>query len=93
MGRQRALSRLGDLYDAIRGHWRIETMHYQRDVVLAEEACRSKVSGIQQTMNSIRTLALRQLYSLKPKNMAAQLDEFADNVQFFFEFLKLNRVL
>lgn len=80
-------------YDAIRGHWSIETMHYRRDVVFAEDACRSKISGLQRIMSSIRTLALSLLHSLKPKNMAAQLDEFADNFQYLFEFLKLKRVL
>lgn len=81
------------IYDAIRGHWGIETMHYRRDVVFAEDACRSRISGLQRIMSSIRTLALNLLHSLKPKNMAAQLDEFADNFQYLFEFLKLKRVL
>ena len=27
-----------ELFDAIRQHWRIEVMHYQRDVTLSEDA-------------------------------------------------------
>lgn len=80
-------------YDAIRGHWGIETMHHRRDVVLAEDDCRSKFSILQRTMSSLRTLALSLLQALKPKNMAAQLNDFADNVQELIEFLRLKRVL
>lgn len=81
------------LYDAIRGHWRIETMHARRDVVLAEDECRSKFSGLQRTLSSLRTLTLSLLHSLRPKNMAAQLDDFADSVQELMEFLRLKQVL
>lgn len=30
-----------DLCGAIRGHWRVETMHYRRDVILSENALRT----------------------------------------------------
>jgi len=81
------------LYDAIRGHWRIETMHHRRDVVLAEDDCRSRFSGLQRTLSSLRTLTLSLLHSLNPTNMAAQLDDFADHVQGLIDFLRLKRVL
>lgn len=86
-------SQAAELYDAIRHHWRIETMHARRDMVLAEDDCRSKFSILQRTMASLRTLALSLLQSLKPKNMAAQLNEFADHVQRLIDFLKLEQVL
>lgn len=81
------------LYDAIRRHWRIETMHYRRDVVLAEDGLRSQQVGVQQALSGLRTLVLNLLGQSRVKNMAAQLDEFADNIQFLFDFLKLKRVL
>lgn len=81
------------LYDAVRGHWQIETMHYQRDVVFAEDDYRSKFMTTHRVISSLRTLAMSLLYSMKPKNMAAQLNDFADNVQQLLDFLRLKRVL
>jgi predicted transposase YbfD/YdcC len=81
------------LYEAIRGHWRIETMHHRRDVVLAEDESRSKFSILQRTLATLRTLTLSLLQSLNPKNMAAQLNDFADHVQDLISFLRLKRVL
>ncbi len=86
-------SEADQLYDALRGHWRIETMHHRRDVVLAEDACRSRFSGLHRTLSSLRTLTLSLLHSLKPKNMAAQLDDFADSVQDLIAFLRLMLIL
>ena len=80
-------------YDAIRGHWGIETMHHRRDVVLAEDDLQSKFSPLQRTLSVLRTLTLSLLHSLKPKNMAAQLNDFADHVQELIDFLRLKRVL
>lgn len=88
-----AVSQAEALYVAIRGHWQIETMHYRRDMVLAEDAHRSKFMIIQRVMSGLRTLTLSLLQSLKPKNMAAQLQDFADNVQSLLDFLRLKRVL
>jgi predicted transposase YbfD/YdcC len=81
------------LYVAIRGHWQIETMHYCRDMVLAEDDHRSKFMIIQRVMSGLRTLTLSLLQSLKPQNMTAQLQDFADNVQSLLDFLRLKRVL
>lgn len=81
------------LWEAIRGHWQIETMHYRRDVVLAEDAYRSKFMVIQRVISGLRTLTLSLLHSLKPRNMTAQLQDFADNVQDLLDFLRLKRVL
>ncbi len=81
------------LYDAVRGHWQIETLHYQRDVVFAEDDYRSKFMTTHRVISSLRTMAMSLLYSMKPKNMAAQLNDFADNVQQLLDFLRLKRVL
>ena len=68
-------------------------MHYRRDVVLAEDAYRSKFMVIQRVTSGLRTLTLSLLHSLKPRNMTAQLQDFSDNVQDLLDFLRLKRVL
>ena len=80
-------------YDAIRGHWSVEVLHYRRDIVLSEAACRSKSSELQHTLSSLRTVIMSLLQSLNPKNMAAQLQQFAERVQELVDFLRLKRVL
>ena len=80
-------------YDAIRGHWSVEVLHYRRDIVLSEAACRSKSSELQRTLSSLRTVIMSLLQSLNPKNMAAQLQQFAERVQELVDFLRLKRVL
>ena len=82
-----------DLCGAIRGHWRVETMHYRRDVVLSEDALRTRKNEVSRLMSSLRTLTMNLLHRLKPKNMAAQLDAFADNVSALLQFMKLEAVL
>jgi predicted transposase YbfD/YdcC len=86
-------SEADEFYDAIRSHWRIETMHHRRDVVFAEDHLLSKFSPLQRTLSTLRTLSLSLLHSMKPKNMAAQLDDFSDHVQDLIDFLRLKRVL
>ena len=81
------------LYEAIGGHWQIETMHYRRDRILAEDSFRSLSMGCQRVMSSLRTLVLSLLSTVKPTNMAAQLDLFTDKVQALIDFLRLKTVL
>ena len=78
---------------AIRGHWRVETMHYRRDVVLAEDALRTEKVEVSRLLSSLRTLTMNLLHRLKPKNMAAQLDSFADNFSLLLQFMKTEAVL
>lgn len=92
-GSVRSQSEADGFYDAVRGHWRIETMHYRRDVVFSEDDLLSKFSQLQRTLSTLRTMTLSLLHSLKPKNMAAQLDDFSDHVQELIDFLRLKRVL
>ena len=68
-------------------------MPYRRDVVLAEDGLRSQQVGVQQALSRLRTLVLNLLGQHRVKNMAAQLDAFADQIQALFDFLKLKRVL
>jgi predicted transposase YbfD/YdcC len=82
-----------ELFNAIRGHWRIETMHYQRDVTLQEDRLRSTNGALSRTMSSLRTLTINLLKRTKEKNMAAQIDQFADNFNALMLFMTQQRVL
>jgi predicted transposase YbfD/YdcC len=82
-----------ELFDAIRHHWRIEAMHHQRDVTLAEDDLRTGSEAISRLMSSLRTLTIILLRRAKPKNMAAQLDEFADNFHTLIQFMTQQLVL
>lgn len=81
------------LFAAVRGHWRIETMHHRRDVTLAEDAFRSGQAAVSRLMSSLRTLILNVLRADQVKNMAAKLDEFADSFPALLQFMVLKRVL
>ena len=82
-----------ELFDAVRHHWQVEVMHYQREVTLAEDVFRTGVEAINRLMSSLRTLTMSLLSRCKPKNMAAQLDNFADNLQALIQFLTQELVL
>ena len=82
-----------ELFDAIRQHWRIEAMHYQGDVTLAEDALRTGNQAISQLISTLRTLTINLLRRVKPKNMAAQIDEFADRFHTLIQFMKQEMVL
>ena len=82
-----------ELCGAIRGHWRVETMHYRRDVVLSDDALRTGKNEVSRLISSLRTLTMNLLHRLKPKNMAAQLDDFADNFSALLQFMKVEAVL
>ena len=71
----------------------MEVLHYRRDVILAEDACRSTSSSLQRTLSSLRTLTMSLLQWLNPPNMAAQLQQFAERAQELIDFLRLKRVL
>ena len=54
-----------ELFDAIRHHWRIEVVHYVRDVTLAEDAFQSGSQGVIRLIGSLRTLTINLLKRLK----------------------------
>ena len=82
-----------DLFDAIRRHWLVEVNHHYRDVTLAEDDLRTKSQTVNRLMSSLRTLVVNLLKRLKPKNMAAQIDEFADNFNTLIQFMTQQLVL
>jgi hypothetical protein len=87
------LQEANDLFDAIRHHWRIEAMHHRRDVTLAEDALRTGTQAVTRLMSSLRTLTINLLRRAKPKNMAAQIDAFADKFHTLIEFMTQQLVL
>jgi hypothetical protein len=82
-----------ELFDAIRHHWRIEAMHHRRDVTLAEDALRTGSPAISRLVSSLRTLTMSILARVKPKNMVAQIEEFADKFYLLIQFMIRERVL
>lgn len=82
-----------ELFDAIRRHWLLEVTHHYRDVTLAEDGLRTKNQPVSRMMSSLRTLVINLLKRLKPKNMAAQIDEFADNFNALILFMTQQLVL
>lgn len=82
-----------ELFDAIRQHWRIEAMHYRRDITLAEDARRTGSQALSRLMSSLRTLTINLLRRAQPKNMAAQIEEFADKFHTLIQFMTQELVL
>lgn len=82
-----------ELFDAIRGHWGVEVMHHKRDVTLAEDDLRSGKVGVSRLLSSFRTLVINLLERMGIKNMAAQLELFADKFATLIQFLTQQMVL
>src|SRR5205085_11890678 len=56
------------LLDMARGHWRIENeLHWVKDVVLGEDACRVRTEGGPQLLAGLRNAALRHLAAFPEK--------------------------
>ena len=81
------------LFDAIRGHWGVEVMHHKRDVSLSEDDLRTGKSAVSRLVGSLRTMVINLLEGVKVKNMAAQIDTFADKFTTLIQFLTQQMVL
>lgn len=82
-----------ELFDAIRGHWGVEVMHHKRDVSLSEDDLRTGKAEVSRLLGSLRTLVINLLEGMKVKNMAAQIDTFADKFATLIQFLTQQMVL
>lgn len=82
-----------ELFDAIRQHWTIEVMHHKRDVTLSEDDLRTGQASISRLMGSLRTLVVNLLEKANTRNMAAQMDSFADKFHTLIQFLTQQMVL
>ncbi len=63
-----------------RGHWRIESHHYLRDVTLGEDACRVRTGTAPQVLAAIRNLLVVVARRAGFSNLAEALRTFAQNV-------------
>lgn len=82
-----------ELFDAIRGHWRIESMHYIRDVTFNEDRIRTKDPNEGQILSLLRTIALTFLHHEHPTNVRAMLEKFADLPDSLHDLLISSNVL
>ena len=82
-----------ELFDAVRNHWKIETNNYIRDVVLNEDALKTKEPAISKTLATFRTPIVNLLNRQKLKNIREKIESFVDNFQELIAFLTLNKVL
>lgn len=82
-----------ELFDAIRGHWRVESDNWVRDVTFQEDSVRTNSGNQAQVMAGLRTLAMRLFRQAKLPNMRAALDNFSDSTKQFEEFLTKVRFL
>ncbi len=78
-----------EYFDAIRNHWAVEVDHYIRDVTLKEDAMRTKEKQITRIFSGLRTLVMKILRKLKPKNLMAQIETFQDNFTELIRVLKM----
>jgi predicted transposase YbfD/YdcC len=66
------------LLELARGHWRIENeLHWVKDVVLGEDACRVRTDGGPQLLAGLRNAALRLLHRSGIHQVAAALRHLA----------------
>ena len=82
-----------ELFEAVGGHRGVEVMHHKRDVSLSEDNLRTGKAAVSRLVGSLRTLVINLLESMKVKNMAAQLDTFADKFTTLIQFLTQQMVL
>lgn len=82
-----------ELFDAIRGHWGVEAMHHKRDVILSEDDLRTGKAEVSRLLGSLRTLVINLLEGMNVKNMAAQIDLFADKFTTLIRFLTQQMIL
>jgi hypothetical protein len=86
-------SEADELFSAIRQHWCVEVMHHKRDVSLEEDGLRTAQAEVSRLLGSLRTLVINLLERMNVKNMAAQLDTFADKFSTLIQFLTQLMVL
>jgi len=70
-----------DYFSAIRNHWSVEVSNHVRDVTLKEDHLKTKQPPVSKVLAGLRTLTIKLLGLIKPKNMVAQLELFSDKFQ------------
>ncbi|MFT4759282.1 MAG: putative transposase YbfD/YdcC [Saprospiraceae bacterium] len=77
-----------DYFEAIRNHWSVEVSNHVRDVTFKEDDLKTKQKPVSKMFASLRTLTIKLLGFIKPKNMVAQLELFSDKFQVLLYWLR-----
>ena len=95
MSNQQPFSQLeaDELFTAVRDHWVVEVMHHKRDVTLSEDALGTGNVGANRLIGSLSTLVINLLEGMNIRNIAAQIDTFADKFSVLIQFLTQQMVL
>jgi len=71
----------GELAQAVRGHWGVESNNWIRDATFGEDGVKTKAGNQAQIMGLLRGLAIELIRKTMPKNFQAAIDTFADSAQ------------
>ncbi|AUD04657.1 hypothetical protein CWM47_24085 [Spirosoma pollinicola] len=71
----------------------VGVIHHKRDVSLSEDGLRTGKAAVNRLLGSLRTLVTNLLESMNVKNMAAQIDTFADKFTTLIQVLTQQMVL
>lgn len=82
-----------ELFAAIRYHWSVEVYHHVRDVTFAEDAARTTCRKQSHVFTLLVSTAIRLIKKLKPTNIRAALERFADLPHACRDALRQMRVL
>ena len=82
-----------DYFTAIREHWSVEVCNHIRDVTFQEDKLKTKKKSVTKILAGFRTLAIKLLGIIKPKNMIAQLELFQDDFLKLLQWLKTIKFL
>ena len=74
-----AESLAGELAQAVRGHWGVESNNWIRDASFGEDGVKTKAGNQAQVMGLLRGLAIELIRKTMPKNFRAAIDKFADS--------------
>jgi len=77
-----------DYFGAIRSHWSVETNNHVRDKTLREDQLRTKKRSAGKVIAGLRTLTIKLLGLIKPKNMVEQLELFSDHFYHLLHWLR-----
>ena len=81
-------AKIENLSKATRGHWTIENVNQIRDVSFKEDSIKMKRGNYAKSFAICISLAFACLNLIKPTNFIATMEDFADNKDIFFDFLR-----
>jgi hypothetical protein len=77
-----------DLFKGVKGHWSVETNNNIRDVSLKEDKLKSIKKEVALSNSIIRTLITNMLGIIKPENIVAKFEDFAEDFKELEAFIK-----